>query len=162
MTMGRCGKKYWSRTAKNGCAAWLTPAQINTPPCSSRCARRCTAGAFNMSANKSLAADAAAFCAKPRHIRSGERNRQAGGDRGQNCHNPFNLAQRCFLGRGGHDYFKGHSRRFCVDKLPNRSRESPCHSAPPFADPRHTPCWSAIGCRPVRRGYSWSDRHSTS
>jgi hypothetical protein len=31
-----------------------------------------------MSANKVLAADAAAFCAKPRHIRSGKRNRQAG------------------------------------------------------------------------------------
>lgn len=32
-----------------------------------------------MSANKLLVADAAAFCAKPRHIRSGKRNRQAGG-----------------------------------------------------------------------------------
>src|ERR1039458_3564136 len=79
MTMGRCGKKIWSRTAKNGCAAWLTPAEVKTPPFSNRCARRCTAGAFKMSANKLLVADVAAFCAKHRDIRSEKRDRQVGG-----------------------------------------------------------------------------------
>ena len=137
MTMGRCGKKKWSRTAKNGCAAGLTPAQVNTPPFSSRCARHCIAGAFEMSANKLLVADATAFCAKPRHIRSGKRNRQAGGDSGPNCHHPFSLAQKCFLRRGGHDCFKNRSRRFCVDKLPGRSHEYPCHSAQPISHPKH-------------------------
>src|ERR1035437_8074060 len=78
MTMGRCGKKNWSRTAKNGCAAGLTPAQVNTPPFSSRCARHCIEGAFEMSANKLLVADAATFCAKQRDIRSGKRSRQVG------------------------------------------------------------------------------------
>ena len=59
-----------------------------------------------MSANKSLVADAAAFCAKPRHIRSGKRNRQAGdGNQKAPCRQPaatvakiaaihYSLAQR--------------------------------------------------------------------
>ena len=41
-----------------------------------------------MSANKLLVADAAAFCAKPRHIRSRKRNRQAGGGNQKNPYGP--------------------------------------------------------------------------
>src|SRR5689334_23276401 len=62
----------------------------NTPPCSSRRTRDCTAGACEMSANNlstvpdatedGLAADAVAFCAKRKQIRSRRRKRQAGGD----------------------------------------------------------------------------------
>src|SRR6266545_4885566 len=51
-TMGRLGKMWFSATAKNGWAAWLTPAHDNTPPSSRRRARHCTAGVSETLANK--------------------------------------------------------------------------------------------------------------
>ena len=77
MTIGRSGNNFCSRAAKNGCAEGQTPAQDSAPPFSIRRARDCTAGAFEMSANKPPAADAAAFCAKQREVCSGIRLRQA-------------------------------------------------------------------------------------
>src|ERR1039458_9085042 len=78
MTNGRRGKIFLSRTARNGCAAWQTPAPDSTPPCSNRRARDCTAGASEMSADKLPAADAAAFGPKQNEVRSAERGRKAG------------------------------------------------------------------------------------
>ena len=172
MTIGRRGKNFRSRAAKNGCAAWLTPAQVNTPPCSSRRARDCTAGAFEMSANKLLVADAAAFCAKQRQVRSGKRNRQAGGvnqkphaasrrRRWPKLPPSIPSGAKMILGAGGHDWFKDRSLRFYADKLPNRFRECPGHNAPPIRAPKTYTVWLAKGCRPSRRVCSWSDRSPT-
>ena len=77
MTTGRSGKSCCNSAAKNGRADGQTPAQDSAPPCSSRRARDCTAGACVMSANQLPAADAAAFCAKQRKVCSGKRLRQA-------------------------------------------------------------------------------------
>src|SRR5208282_769203 len=62
------GKTCRSKTAKNGRAEAQTPAPGNTPPSATRRAKDCTAGAFEMSANKLPVADAAAFCAKQKEV----------------------------------------------------------------------------------------------
>src|ERR1017187_2247948 len=69
-TIGRCGKRCRSKTAKNGCAARLTPAQDNTPAFSRRRARDRTAGVCETLANKLLVALTAEFCAKHQEGRS--------------------------------------------------------------------------------------------
>src|SRR5471032_2453649 len=70
MTIGRAGKIFCRSAAKNGCADAQIPVQDNTPPFSNRRARDCTAGAFEMSANKLPVADDGAFCGKRRQVRS--------------------------------------------------------------------------------------------
>src|ERR1700722_15204741 len=101
MTIGLFGKICRSNAARNGCADAQTPVQDNTPPCSSRRARDCTAGAFEMSANNLLVADEDSFCGKRGELRSARRFRQAKAN-----HRKTDPTKRVDLGlmaRGGED-----------------------------------------------------------
>src|SRR5205823_2653623 len=67
---------WWSKAAKNGWAVWLIPVHDNTPPCSRRRVKVCTAGVSETAANKLLAAGIARACAKQRQNRRTSRFRQ--------------------------------------------------------------------------------------
>src|SRR3984957_10861073 len=71
MMTGRFGKIVCSSAAQNGWADAQIPLQGTAPPFSSRRARDCTAGAFEMSANNLPVADDDAFCAKQRKFAGG-------------------------------------------------------------------------------------------
>src|SRR6059036_1059623 len=77
--IGRCGNKCRNSAARNGCAPWLMPKDGNTPPCSRRCCRDCTAGVCKTRANNVLAAKTWESCAKRRKGRSPPSARQGGG-----------------------------------------------------------------------------------
>src|ERR1700722_13572503 len=76
--MGRCGNFLLSKAARNGQAGEAMPEKESAPPSSNRRARDFTAGVFDISANKLLAAGTTAFCAKRKESRSRGRFRQAG------------------------------------------------------------------------------------
>jgi hypothetical protein len=75
--MGRRGKFLLRSAVKNGQAGEVRPEKESAPPCSNRCAKDCTAGAFDISANKLLAATMTAFCVKRKESRSKGHVRQA-------------------------------------------------------------------------------------
>src|SRR5882724_4615379 len=62
--MGRPGKTWCNSADRNGCAAGVTPAYDNAPPCSRRRSRDCAAGVRETSANKLPAAVTNDACAK--------------------------------------------------------------------------------------------------
>jgi hypothetical protein len=78
MTTGRCENFSLIKAATNGQAGEAMPEKESASPFSNRRARDCTAGVFEISANKLLAARVTEFCAKRKESRSRNGFRQAG------------------------------------------------------------------------------------